>query len=357
MPNMEKYQKYSQQFPEQTLALCRAEAYGKLAHAYIVYSDTPMIREEFSILLAQIAACPTPAAPGLPCFQCSVCRQLEDSSYAELFSLMPNSKSRQIKIGDNEHALDTMRWFQHQFYMSSVSPGKRKIGIVSDADCLTHQAQNAFLKTLEEPPGKSVFILNTPNPVSLLPTIRSRCHIVTLLENVCGYCFKGSQEVIQSLFRLQSCTSNHLGVGAETAGELIGISKALNKEAEETVLPKWEKRLEEAENPDLKWTSAQRKRLKERYEAAVSAEYLRLRKIFLSLIHTWFAQTYQVSCGVDVTVLPNPELYQHIDIAKSVPDEEKALEFFKKAEALIQNLNWNVNEELAIREFCCSFTA
>ena len=92
-------------------------------------------------------------------------------------------------------------------------------------------------------------------------------------------------------------------------------------------------------------------------EAAVSAEYLRLRKIFLSLIHTWFAQSYQISCGADISVLPNSEIYQHIDIMKSVPKEEVAFSYLKKAEMLLQNLNWNVNEELAIREFCCSFTA
>lgn len=349
------YQKYMQQFPEQTSALVRASGTDKLAHAYIVYSDNSQIREEYSILLAQIASCPN-SSTGLPCFQCSVCRQLQDSTYAELFTLMPNSKSRRIKIGDNEHDLDTMRWFQYQFYMSSVSAGKRKVGIISDADCLMPQAQNAFLKTLEEPPASTVFILNTANPLALLPTIRSRCHFITILENKCDYSFKGAQEVVQILFRLQSCTSNHLGVGAESAEELIGISKAMNIQAEEAVLPKWEKRLEQADNTDLKWTATQKKRLKDRYEAAVASEYLRLRKIFLSLIHTWFAQVYEVSCGVDLSNLPNPELYHHIDIVKSVPDEERALEFLKKAETLIQNLNWNVNEELAIREFCCSMT-
>jgi hypothetical protein len=73
-------------------------------------------------------------------------------------------------------------------------------------------------------------------------------------------------------------------VGVESAEELIGISKALNAQAEEEVFPKWEERIEQADNPDLKWTSAQKRRVKERCEAAVASEYLRLRKIFLSLI-------------------------------------------------------------------------
>jgi len=351
------YQKYLEQFPDQTSAICRAESSGKLAHAYIVYSDNLQIREDYSLLLAQIAACPNSSDTGIPCFTCSVCRQLTDLSYAELFSLMPNKKSRQIGIGENEYDLDTMRWFQAQFYMSSVSPGRRKIGIIYDTDCLTQQAQNAFLKTLEEPPANTVFILNTANPKSLLPTIISRCHTLTLLENVCDYNFKGAQDMIQTLFRLQACTANHLSVGSDSADELIKISKDLNNQAKERVLPKWEKRLADAENPDLKWSAGQRKRIKERSEGAVAAEYLRLRKIFLSLIHTWFAQSYELACGVDFSSLPNQELYQHIDVKKFHLDEEAALSNLKKAETLIQNLNWNVQEELAIREFACSFTA
>ena len=350
------YQKYLERFNQQTTSLCYAEHAGKLAHAYIVYSDNMDIREEYSTLLAQIAACPN-STDGVPCLECTVCRHLKESSYAELYSLMPNKKSRQIGIGDNEYELDTMRWFQAQFYMSSVSAGKRKIGIINDADRLTQQAQNAFLKLLEEPPEKTVFILNTANPSSLLTTIISRCHTLTLLENKCHYTFNGAQEMIQTLFRLQSCTAHHLSVGAESAEELIKISSDLKNQAKEQVMPLWEKRIEEANNPDLKWTAGQRKRIKERAEGAIASNYLLLRKVFLSLIHTWFAQSYEIACGADLATLSNPELYTNIDVTKFHLNEEQALENLKKAESLIENLNWNVSEDLAIREFCCSFTA
>lgn len=142
---MDNYQKYLQKFPEQTKSLMRAEAAGKLAHAYILYSDSVQVREEYSILLAQIASCPQPTAPGQPCFECSVCRQIRESSYAELFLLKPNSRSRSILIGNSKDDLDTVRWFMAQFDMTSVSPGRRMVGIISDADCLNPSAQNSFL--------------------------------------------------------------------------------------------------------------------------------------------------------------------------------------------------------------------
>lgn len=52
--------------------------------------------------------------------------------------------------------------------------------IIRDAHTMTTEAQNAFLKTLEEPPGDAVIILETSQPDALLPTILSRCHLVRL---------------------------------------------------------------------------------------------------------------------------------------------------------------------------------
>src|SRR5207244_5892960 len=53
--------------------------------------------------------------------------------------------------------------------------GRRRVVIFDDADALVPAAQNALLKTLEEPPPSSIFILVTARPDSLLPTVRSRC--------------------------------------------------------------------------------------------------------------------------------------------------------------------------------------
>src|SRR5207244_12047266 len=53
--------------------------------------------------------------------------------------------------------------------------GRRRVVIFDDADALVPAAQNALLKTLEEPPPSSVFVLVTARPDSLLATVRSRC--------------------------------------------------------------------------------------------------------------------------------------------------------------------------------------
>ena len=61
--------------------------------------------------------------------------------------------------------------------------GKYKIYIVPDADMMTVQAQNALLKTIEEPPAYAVILLLTENANSLLPTICSRC-VMLKLRNI-----------------------------------------------------------------------------------------------------------------------------------------------------------------------------
>ena len=93
---MNLYDDFFESFPVQTELICSAAVKNKLAHAYIIYSDAPDVRENFSILLAQIAACPNRNNLGQPCFVCKICRHLVRRYFSELYELMPVSKSRQI---------------------------------------------------------------------------------------------------------------------------------------------------------------------------------------------------------------------------------------------------------------------
>lgn len=70
-----------------------------------------------------------------------------------------------------------IRDFQHAL-MFTPYHSKQKMGVIHDAETLTVEAQNALLKTLEEPPARTILILETANPDLLLPTILSRCQII-----------------------------------------------------------------------------------------------------------------------------------------------------------------------------------
>ena len=92
----------------------------------------------------------------------------EAARHPDVHRLEPGSKSRRILV-------EPFREFCETFFSTSFRAGATKTGIILDADRLHLNAANAFLKTLEEPPANTLFILVTANP-SLLPvTIVSRC--------------------------------------------------------------------------------------------------------------------------------------------------------------------------------------
>jgi DNA polymerase-3 subunit delta' len=104
------------------------------------------------------------------CGACLPCRKVASGNHPDVKIVMPVKRSRVIDVetieGVNEFA--SLRAFE----------SKWRVFVLLDADRMHVAAQNKFLKTLEEPPGKSVFILVTEFPRMLLPTIRSRCQQV-----------------------------------------------------------------------------------------------------------------------------------------------------------------------------------
>ena len=93
--------------------------------------------------------------------------------HADCFTLRPSGKARLIKVGKTEEN-NTMRKLVIDIAKSS-NQGGRKVGIVMEADRMNAASANAFLKTLEEPPGGTTLFLLTTRPYDLLETIRSRC--------------------------------------------------------------------------------------------------------------------------------------------------------------------------------------
>ena len=88
----------------------------------------------------------------------------------------PESKSRQIKVDEQIRPLI-------EFIGLTSYEGGWKAGVILFADRLNTSAQNALLKTLEEPPPNSLLILVTDSPATLLPTIRSRAQFVDVIED------------------------------------------------------------------------------------------------------------------------------------------------------------------------------
>ena len=142
-----------------------------IGHAYLFSGDDGIGKRLLALRFAQALSCETPPSTSQPdaCGQCRACRQIASGTYPDLLIVEPeqDKANPQIKI-------DQVREIErHVIYRPLLSA--RKICVIDDADRLTVNAANAFLKTLEDPPDHSLFILVTSQPLRLLPTVRSRC--------------------------------------------------------------------------------------------------------------------------------------------------------------------------------------
>jgi DNA polymerase-3 subunit delta' len=119
-----------------------------------------------ALALAQAVNCPN-AKDGDACGACSTCQRIARGQHSDVTFLDPGGEAS-IKIRTlRERVLDVLGYRPFE--------AKRRVYIIDTADALTDEAQDALLKTLEEPPSASMLILITAYPDTLRPTIQSRC--------------------------------------------------------------------------------------------------------------------------------------------------------------------------------------
>jgi DNA polymerase-3 subunit delta' len=158
----------------------RALGRGRLASTFLFVGPAGIGKRKFALRLAQGLLCERAREVLLqPCGECPSCHQVRAGSHPDVEVIQkPADKAFipvELLIGDAEH-----RMRAGLCYNIALKPysGRRKVAIIDDADFLNKEGANCLLKTLEEPPPKSVLILIGTSPQRQLPTIRSRCQIV-----------------------------------------------------------------------------------------------------------------------------------------------------------------------------------
>lgn len=158
----------------------RALGRGRLASSFLFAGPAGIGKRTFALKLAQAMLCSTRPEEALdPCGECPSCAQVAAGTHPDLAVIAkPEDKSFipvELLIGDREH-----RRREGLCHDIAVKPsqGGRRIAVIDDADYLNAEGANALLKTLEEPPPRSVLILIGTTPAKQLPTIRSRCQLV-----------------------------------------------------------------------------------------------------------------------------------------------------------------------------------
>lgn len=277
---------------------------GRIAHAYIVVGPPRSEGREFALrVLAALYGDSTGRAPNI-------------EVHPDIMWVEPQKKSRIIGV-------DQVREIRRRLSQTSFSGGWKSC-IVAGADRLNEEAANAFLKTLEEPSGRSIFILLTEQPEALLPTVVSRCQRIVLTnihDNLPAECRKELAAILAEDVNGEDIS------GIFPAKRVVTILAAIKKEIAGEIEE------ERCEGDD-----------DETVEARISARYRETRTAVLRFIILWYRDILLSVFGVDEKCLHNREFLKQIRGKAGGLACGAALRKVEAAEAMKEQLDRNLDE-------------
>jgi DNA polymerase-3 subunit delta' len=312
---------------------------GRLAHAYLFIGHRLVELEGLARTLAKTLNCQNPVrktagGPAVDCCdECPACRKIGQDNHGDVHWVRPESKSRVVTI---EQIRDLMK----EIHLKP-NEAEYKVAVIEAADRLNAQAANAFLKTLEEPPPKSVLILLTTEPQRLLETILSRCLRLTFMAEGAaslagphlgwlrsfGELAAEEQKSLMGRYRLLGALLNRLGeMKAGVEKELTGRSPLERyDDLEPELREKWEVEL----------------------AAAIEAEYRLQRSDLLVGLQWWLRDVWVRSLSIDSGLLTFPDLESAGHVARRITPVQ-AMENLDVSERTQRLLGSNVQEALAL---------
>jgi len=298
---------------------------------------------------------------GDACDTCLQCRKVMSGNHPDIRHVSPSEKTRLIRKDDVDeiNELASLRPFESQW----------RIFIVQDAERMNPPAQNHFLKTLEEPPGRSLFILLSEYPRVLLPTIRSRCQLVRFRAL--------RQETVADLLRRERDLPEELAesLAGIAEGQMARALDLVDSDKREVVLS-LTSRLAGGEDPVVmaeeftKYLAEQRKQLEDGLKAAMSydsadevsrADMERLKEErlaqltalskrdmleYLYLLQTWYRDEMIYAATRNASAVWNKDQVDRLMAAKA----EHPVEKLRAIEMARVYLDRFVNEERVFRD-------
>ena len=149
--------------------LARQVAAGEIAHAWLLLGPAGSGKRTTAVAIAASLNCSV--EPGVGCGECSSCARIQRGRHPDVHHVIPEGPIIPVDIIREIIIPEASR---------SPFEGRFKVFIIEEADRMNESAQNALLKTLEEPQPDTVFVLVSDNEEEVLDTIRSRCRIVRL---------------------------------------------------------------------------------------------------------------------------------------------------------------------------------
>ncbi len=146
---------------EKLYEICR----GKLSHAYLICGPDGIGKRTLAREMAKAILCAD--RENAPCGSCRACQSYSAGAHPDIEHLAPGGAAGDIKIAE-------IRRLKEVCAVTPIS-GDRRVILIDRAERMNINAQNAFLKLLEEPEAGNVFVLTCSNSERILPTVRSRC--------------------------------------------------------------------------------------------------------------------------------------------------------------------------------------
>ena len=193
--------------------LSRSIARGTLPPAVLLAGPAGIGKRRVALSVAEALNCLEPQAGDFEidaCGACTACRRIVRGVHPDVIVIEPGDMGS-IKIEQIRDVIDRAAYRPFE--------GKRRVVIVDHADALVPAAQNALLKTLEEPPSASCFVLVSSSPDALLPTVRSRCSLLRFAP-------LSSAEVAGVLMRDHDYSEEDARAAAAEAGGSVGDALA-----------------------------------------------------------------------------------------------------------------------------------
>ena len=257
-------------FDETLQMMKRALETGHPANGYLIVGTVRGHAMDLAVRVIQTLFC---TGETKPCQACEPCRRVSEHIEPDVHWIFPEMKSRLISAEQIREKL-----------LAAISQtslaGGWKVGVLVGADRLNEASANAFLKTLEEPPEKTVFLLLTDTPQQLLPTIVSRCQRIDLNT------FRELAEPWRGTL-LDTLASPFYRSPVERmarANQMYMLLQEMQVQAEEWVKEEAATNQKVVDDADV-------------FKAKVSARYRELRMDFLVSFMYWFRDLFVIRSG------------------------------------------------------------
>jgi len=192
--------------------LRRSVKTGQIRHATLIAGPEGIGKTTLATAFLKAVSCLNPPAPGDFCGACRACGKIERGVHPDIQTFdLESQAAAAAKSGAKNMTItiDTAREIRSAAAMRPIE-GRWRAVVLDDAEAMPEVAQEALLKTLEEPPPSMLLLLLVDDVEALLPTIRSRCQVIELRPV--------PKAATEALLR-------HHGATPEQAGDLAGLAQ------------------------------------------------------------------------------------------------------------------------------------